>query len=139
MLRTVLTALAFLAVAHGPLASAASPWAGDLTPIGPSDWNRARAAHLLERAGFSGTPAEIDALAQLTPAEAVRHLVYFEGAPAADLPPFEHSGVFEEGLDQFPPSRPATTDLARTQGEALGVKVKPAGNRRMQPVVNRFF
>ncbi len=136
MFRTVLAAAAFLG---SSLAQAASPWAGDLTPIAPSDWNRARAAHLLERAGFSGTPEEIDALAQLTPAEAVRRLVYFEGVPATELPPFEHSGVFEEGLDQFPPSRPATTDLARTKGEALGVKVKPGGNRRMQPVVNKFF
>lgn len=139
MSRIVLTALALVVAAYGAIASAASPWAGDLTPIGPSDWNRARAAHLLERAGFGGTPEEIDALAQLTPAEAVRRLVYFEGVPATELPPFDHSGVFEEGLDQFPPSRPATTDLARAKGEALGVKVKPGGNRRMQPVVNKFF
>ncbi len=139
MFRIVLAAAAAAALVHGALAQAASPWAGDLTPIGPSDWNRTRAAHLLERAGFSGTPDEIDALAQLTPAEAVRRLVYFEGAPLAGLPPFDHSGVFEEGLDQFPPSRPATTDLAKAKGEALGVKVKPGGNRRMQPVVNKFF
>lgn len=136
MFRSVLAAAVLIG---SSLAQAASPWVGDLTPIAPSDWNRARAAHLLERAGFSGTPEEIDALAQLSPTEAVRRLVYFEGVPATDLPPFEHSGVFEEGLDQFPPSRPATTDLARTKGEALGVKVKPGGNRRMQPVVNKFF
>lgn len=127
-----------LLVAAGAV-QAASPWKGDLSPVAESDWSRARAAHLLERAGFGGTPEEIDALAALTPREAVRRLVYFEGAPAAELPPFEHSGVFDEGLEHFPPSRPATTDQAKRQGEALGVKVKPAGNRRMQPVVNKFF
>ena len=28
-------------------------WVGDLSPIGASDWNYDRAAHLLERAGFT--------------------------------------------------------------------------------------
>jgi uncharacterized protein (DUF1800 family) len=123
----------------GGSAFAASPASGDLSPISTADWGPAQAAHLLERAGFGGTPEEIDAVAKLGPVAAVRRLVYFEGAPAVDLPPFEHSGVFDESLDQFPASRPATTDLAKANGEALGVKVKPAGNRRMQPVVNKFF
>lgn len=139
MSRIALTAIALSTVFFGALATAASPLAGDFAPIGPSDWNRARAAHLLERAGFGGTPDEIDAFARLTPAEAVRRLVRFEGAPAMALPPFDHSGVFEEGLDPFPASRPATTDAARDTGEVIGVKVKQGGNRRMQPVVNKFF
>lgn len=134
----LLTSILLLLAATAP-AVAASPWSGDLSPIAPADWNRARAAHLLERAGFGGAPDEIDALAQLSPREAVRRLVYFEGAPDVALPPFEESGVFDAALDHFPASRPATTDLARTRGEALGVKVKPAGNRPMQPVVNKFF
>jgi len=131
--------VAFAIALFSTQSSAASPFAGDLAPIAPSDWNRARAAHLLERAGFGGTPDEIDAVARLTPAEAVRRLVYFEGAPAAELPAFDHSGVFEEGLDPFPASRPATTDTARDKGEVIGVRVKDGGNRRMQPVVNKFF
>ncbi|PZU54694.1 MAG: DUF1800 domain-containing protein [Thauera sp.] len=139
MFRIVPVALALAGTVFSALALAASPWAGDLAPISAADWNRARAAHLLERAGFGGTPEEIDAFARLTPTQAVRRLVYFEGAPAADLPPFDHSGVFEAGLDPFPASRPATTDLARDSGEALGVTVKAGGNRRMQPVVNKFF
>lgn len=118
---------------------AAPGWAGDLAPLPASEWTPARAAHLLERAGFGGTPEEIAALAALTPREAVRRLVYFEGASSAPLPPFEHSGIFDEGLDALPPSRPATTDLAKARGEAIGVKVKPAGNRQLQPVVNKFF
>lgn len=127
-----------LLLGAGP-GAAAPGWAGDLTPLPASEWNPARAAHLLERAGFGGTPEEVAALAALTPREAVRRLVYFEGAPAAALPPFEHSGIFDDGLDALPPSRPATTDLAKARGEAIGVKVKPAGNRPLQPVVNKFF
>ncbi len=139
MFRIAPVALAFAGALFSAVTIAASPWAGNLTPIAAADWNRARAAHLLERAGFGGTPEDIDAFARLTPAQAVRRLVYFEGAPAVALPPFEHSGVFEAGLDPFPASRPATTDLARDSGEALGVTVKAGGNRRMQPVVNKFF
>lgn len=116
-----------------------SEWRGSLEPLPAADWNRDRAAHLLERAGFGGTPEDIDALAALSPREAVRRLVYFEGAPEARLEPFDESGIFDEGLEAFPPSRPATTALAKSTGEALGVKVRPDGNRRMQPVVNKFF
>jgi len=49
-------------------------WADDLRPIGPGDWSYDRAAHLLERAGFGGTPEEIRQLARLSPEAAVdRH------------------------------------------------------------------
>ena len=61
------------------------------------------------------------------------------GVDNSQLAAFEESGIFDPALDPFPASRPAATDLAKEKGEALGVKVKPAGNRRLQPVVNRFF
>ena len=35
-----------------------------LTPFPAKDWDLAKAAHLLNRAGFGGTPAEIEALHQ---------------------------------------------------------------------------
>jgi uncharacterized protein (DUF1800 family) len=135
-----------LASAWTPLESAEpatgpgpATWADDLSPIGAQDWSYDRAAHLLERAGFGGTPEEIQALTAMTPQDAVRHLVRYQSVDDTDLQPFEPSGIFDSGLDPFPPSRPATTDEAKKQGEALGVKVKPGGNRRMQPVVNKFF
>src|SRR6202049_4616841 len=123
------------------VAQAAGPtaWQNDLTPIGAADWNYDLAAHLLERAGFSGTPEEIDALAKMTPAQAVARLVRFQGTDISQLPPFDHSGVHDPGLEPFPPSRPAVTDQAKANGEALGIKVKPTGNRRLQPVVDEFF
>src|SRR6266566_431758 len=101
-------------------------WQNDLTPIAPSDWNYEFAAHLLERAGFGGTPEEIQALARLTPAETVRRLVYFQNIENG-LPAFDHSGVHDPGLEPFPESRPAVTKMAKEKGEALGIKVKPGG------------
>jgi uncharacterized protein (DUF1800 family) len=114
-------------------------WQGDLAPITAAEWSYDRAAHLLERAGFGGTPEEIAALAAMTPEEAVAHLVDYEKVANDHLPPFEPSDIHDAGLVDFPPSRPATTELAKATGTALGVKVKPAGNRPLQPVVNKFF
>jgi hypothetical protein len=127
--------------AQAARSAAAGPaeWAGDLSPLPRGAWNYDRAAHLLERAGFGGTPEEIERLAHLSPEAAVHSLVYYQGIDNSSLPPFEHSGIHDAGLEPFPVSRPATTDQARDQGGALGVKVKPSGNRRMQPVVNKFF
>jgi hypothetical protein len=121
------------------ITSAPSSWQDDLTPIGPADWNYEFASHLLERAGFGGTPEEIEMLAKLTPAQAVARLVRFTGTDASHLPPFDHSGIHDPGLEPFPPSRPAVTDMAKEKGEALGIKVKASGNRRLQPVVDEFF
>ena len=130
---------ALLAFLVAPLAClAATDWTGDLTPIGKKDWNTARAAHLLERAGFGGTPDEIAQFAAMTPEAAVRRLVYHKDI-ANDLPAFDHSGVHDAGLEPFPASRPAATDLAKETGQSMGIKVKPAGNRRLQPVANKFF
>jgi hypothetical protein len=113
-------------------------WQNDLTPISPSDWNYDLAAHLLERAGFGGTPEQIQALARMTPAEAVRQLVHFQNIEN-NLPAFEHSGIHDPGLEPFPESRPAVTKLAKEKGEALGIKVKAGGDRPLQPIVNEFF
>src|SRR5437899_1954571 len=103
------------------LAQKAGPrqWQNDLAPIAASDWNYDFATHLLERAGFGGTPAEIEALARLTPVEAVRRLVYFQYIEN-NLPPFDDSGAHDPGLEPFPQSRPAVTKMAKPKGEALG-------------------
>jgi uncharacterized protein (DUF1800 family) len=115
-----------------------TPRAGNLAPIDASDWSHAQAAHLLERAGFGGTPAEIRRLAAMTPTAAVALMVRGEGQ-AADFPDFEESGFWDPSLTQFPVSRPAATELAERTGAAMGVRVKPGGARPLQPVTNRFF
>ena len=115
-------------------------WKGDLTPITAADWSYDRAEHLLGRAGFSGTPEEIQKLADMTPEQVVRSLVYYDSISNDHLPSFVQSGFWDETLMRFPPSRPAATDLAITHGESMGIRVKPDHvNRHMQPVSDRFF
>ena len=115
-------------------------WAEDLTPITAAEWNHDRAEHLLERTGFGGTPEDVAKLAAMTPEEAVRSLVYYDDIPNDHLQPFEHSGLWDETLLHFPPSRPAATEMAARRGAGMGVRVKPdAVNRHMQPVSDRFF
>jgi len=133
-------ALCTAAAAAGP-ADAAGPgsWTDDLRPLTAADWNRARAAHLLERAGFGGTPAEVDRFAALTPQQAVARLVRWQTVPDPQVRAFEPSPIPDAGIDPFPPSRPAATEAAKARGQALGVAVKPGGDRPLQPVVNQFF
>src|ERR1700744_2380642 len=52
-----------------------------LKPLAPDKWNYAMAAHLLNRAGFGGTPAEIQTLTDLGPDQAVASLPDFELIP----------------------------------------------------------
>jgi len=121
-------------------APATSSWIDDLSPIASSDWNRQRAAHLLERAGFGGTPDDIEKLAAMTPQQAVDWLVDYERVDNTTARPFEESGIWDRGMDPFPPSRADAVRQGRERGEALGVKALPEGSqRRLQPVVDKFF
>jgi len=110
-----------------------------LSPIAGDDWDHARAAHLLERAGFGGTPADVERLEAMSPDAAVASLVDYTSVDDAALPPFEESGLWDASLTDFPVSRPAATELAERTGSAMGVDVKPGGTRPLQPVTNRFF
>jgi uncharacterized protein (DUF1800 family) len=115
-------------------------WIGDLTAISVADWSDDRAAHLIERAGFGATPDEIARLAALTPQQAVNELVDYESIDNRHLKPFDESGIWDRGMDPFPPSRAEAVRLARERGEGLGEKVLPVGTqRRLQPVVDKFF
>ncbi len=115
-------------------------WVGDLSPISASDWNYERAAHLIERAGFGATPEEIARLAAMTPERAVSSLVDYDTIDARALKPFDESGIWDPGMDPFPPSRAEAVRWARERGEGLGEKVLPPGTqRRLQPVVDKFF
>ncbi len=114
------------------------PWGNDLQALAPSEWNEEKAKHLLERAGFGATPNEIQRLARLTPSQAVKQMVRYAAIPDKSQA-FEDSGAHDAGLEPFAASRPAATDLAKATGQALGVKVKPGGNRRVQQVADRYL
>ncbi|RYG38036.1 MAG: DUF1800 domain-containing protein [Burkholderiales bacterium] len=138
ILALIMAAIMMVAApASGQSAPPSDKWRGDLGPIAASDWNKERAAHLLARAGFGGTPEDVARLAAMPPTEAVKSLVYFK--PEMSLKPFEHSGIHDPGLEPFPESRPAATDRAKETGESMGVKSKPGGNRPLQPATNKFF
>jgi uncharacterized protein (DUF1800 family) len=118
----------------GPVA-----WQDDLTPLPRSEWSYDRAAHLLAHAGFGGTPEEIQKLADSSLERAVASLVHYERIPNPKLAPFVESGLWDPSLNGFPDSRPEATDRAEQHGESMGVTTKPAGNRPVQPVSDRFF
>jgi uncharacterized protein (DUF1800 family) len=52
-----------------------------LKPLDASRWNFTTAAHLLNRAGFGGTPAEIEKLVEMGQQQAVSWLVDYEKTP----------------------------------------------------------
>lgn len=119
---------------------APATWVGDLSPIAESDWSYARAAHLIERAGFGATPADIQRLEKSSPQAVVDWLVDYESIDNSSLEPFDDSEIFDPGMDPFPTSRADAVRIARENGEALGVKVLPEGSSRpLQPVVDKFF
>jgi uncharacterized protein (DUF1800 family) len=128
-------ALAPLLRADGPAA-----WTNDLAPVAAPDWNYERAAHLLERAGFGATPDDVQRVAAMTPQQAVDSLVDYERIDDSALARFDESGIWDPGMDPFPPSRAEAVRLARDRGEGLGEKVlAPGAQRRLQPVVDKFF
>lgn len=124
-------------VTSGPVA-----WQGDLTPIDDGDWSYSRAAHLLERAGFGGTPEEVQRLAAMTPEAAVDYLVDYEGLDASFLPPFEESGIFDEDMLADVDDALAFGEglaRARERGEVYGVAPREGGIRPFQPVIDRLY
>jgi len=116
--------------------AAPSDWVDDLTPITASHWNYDRAAHLLERAGFSGTPEEIERLAAMTPSQAVDHLVDYEAIPE-DFTPYDPSPIWGEemqtGLDRHMEFLEAL-EFAKTSGEFYGKKVDESAEYPYQEI-----
>jgi uncharacterized protein (DUF1800 family) len=114
-------------------------WVDDLRPIGKSDWSYARAAHLLERAGFGGTPEEIEVLAAMTPEQAVSYLVDYETIDASALPEFVHSGIWTP--EMLPDVDDALTfregiERAVERGRLYDAEARDGGIRPMQAIID---
>lgn len=69
-----------------------------LSTLAASNWDRAKAGLLLQRAGFGGTPAEVDALAALSPAEAAESLLGPVKPSPIDPPAFLQEQAVGEAL-----------------------------------------
>ncbi len=120
------------------ISQAPAEWTNDLSPIAPSDWNYDRAAHLLERAGFGGTPEEVAKLAAMTPAEAVDHLVDYESIDASCLTAYEPSDTYPHG-HRFTYNFAGGGRRSRETGKILGVKPRREGKLPFQPPVTEWF
>src|SRR3974377_1567530 len=104
-------------------------WEQALSSIAPPDWTPERAGHLRARAGFGGPPEEVARLAAMPPEAAVASFIDFKAIDDSNLPPFEHSGIYDPSLTPFPTPPPAAPRLAAETGAAMGVAAKPAGPR----------
>src|SRR5262245_9745256 len=58
-----------------------------LDPIRAKDWTFDHARHLLSRAGFGGSPAQINTLVKWGPEKSVDHLLNFESIPFDEVKP----------------------------------------------------
>lgn len=62
------------------------------TPSTSTPWDRVKAAHLLNRAGFGGTPDEVARLAAMRPEAAVEELLAYEQVPES-FPAVDYSQI----------------------------------------------
>ena len=112
-------------------------WSGDLSPISRADWSYERAGHLLERAGFGGTPEEIEKLARMTPQQAVSYLVDYETIDVSSLPKFEESNIYPHGYKYA--SIQDGVRQAMATGRAFGIPARQEGALPFQPGINEFY
>lgn len=112
-----------------------------LEPLPASEWSYDHAAHLLERAGFGGTPEEIARFAAMTPEAAVDLIVNYEQI-ADTLPPFEHSGIWGEAMLADVDLHLRFDDVmakAAEVGEVYGEVVREEGPRKLQDITDALY
>src|ERR1700675_2589689 len=127
----------FSSAATDERAAGPASWNDDLTPIAREDWGYGRAAHLLERAGFGGTPEEIRRFAAMSPKQAVDYLVDYDSIDVSKLRKFEESGIYPSGYKYA--SIPQILEQARASGKALGVSCNPPGPLDLQPPIDEAY
>ena len=112
-----------------------------LEPLPASEWSYDHAAHLLERAGFGGTPEEIARFAAMTPEAAVDLIVNYEQI-ADTLPPFQHSGIWDEAMLADVDLHLRFDDVmakAAEVGEVYGEVVREEGPRKLQDITDALY
>jgi uncharacterized protein (DUF1800 family) len=101
-----------------------------LTPLPSSEWNKAAAAHLLNRAGFGGSPREIKSLHHLGMEGAVSWLVDYDKIPdttpapdwAAPQPDPQYFG-FDQAYRDAGPDESAKRELGREKNAMEGAQM----------------
>jgi uncharacterized protein (DUF1800 family) len=83
-----------------------------LQPLAERRWNFTTAAHLLNRAGFGGTPTEIEQLVALGPEKAVARFVDYEEIPDS-MPAPEWAAPDPERAEKFRAARDASAEERR--------------------------
>ena len=89
-------------------------------------WNRNLAAHLYWRAGFGGTPDELDRAVREGRERTVERLLDFPDEPAADAPGWITPDAANRPDTRARRALPETERRARQQD--AGMIVKPPGN-----------
>ena len=125
MVRSVLIVISLIAAA--PTVAVAGSDEVSLKAISAEQWDREHAAHLLRRAGFGGSPDEIDRLAEMGLDAAVASLVNYESIPFEISPPlideqlYQTEGTFRRRMRELSEEerRRARQEIMRKQRDAL--------------------
>jgi uncharacterized protein (DUF1800 family) len=103
-----------------------------MTALGPYDgpWDDRLAAHLLRRAGFSGTPGEVARLAAMSPHDAAESLIHFPDtsnfAPPPSLTPYPDYraiATMNKGLDDTAKREAANMRRKQAVGDILALQL----------------
>ena len=84
-------------------------------------------------------PSEVSHALTRDPRTVVAARIRPQGADNPLVRVFEPFGLPDAGLDPFPETRPLATDTAKARAAIIGVEVKPAGNRPLQPLVDKLL
>jgi uncharacterized protein (DUF1800 family) len=117
-MRRGLLSLAFAALLAHPAVPAGGGEPPALAELDPAAFDRAAAAHLLSRAGFGGTPAEVEALRAMGLQKAVEAILDGTALGPASRPP--------PALEARPVGRPPRDELAGLTREERQKKVQAA-------------
>ncbi len=94
-------------------------------------WNWRTASHLLNRAGFGGTSAEIDELVRMGPQGAVERIVRYQAVPD-DLPGLDFGTLSHPAFSSFRETRRFLRGMTRQQRRAYFQLVTQAGFVKMR-------
>jgi uncharacterized protein (DUF1800 family) len=93
------------------VSAALKPW----SPSRSAPWDKTRAAHLWNRAGFGGRPDEIDALLKLSPAAAIKQFLNYE--QLHETHPDWNTDITPEQFRKFTPEQ--RKDAAKMQSNNI--------------------